>query len=190
VFFKKIDSRACAFTGSPAKTPEISLSCVSVTSRIKSWRAMCAISQLGMQRIALDGALGGQRLAHEARRVDRPLMVSCAACPGAINLARRRSQHQVLLVLKPSVMLQIGGHESLVDVDWRSAACDAERAVRNQIARVVMTTRYFPAISGPTMISISSFVAPRCSPVADQDGDAFDGNSGSVQACEQWRQGD
>ena len=95
------------------------------------------LQQLGVQRVTLDGSLVGQRLAHEARRVqhlDRLL----GGQAGRDQLAPAgETQHPVRLD-EAQRDVQIGIQEAPVDVDRRSAGSRAQRAMVGQRARIVV----------------------------------------------------
>ena len=95
-----------------------------------------SFKQFVVERIAGDGALGGQRFAHEARRVDDFDGFLGGEARDYEFAPSGKAEHQVLLD-EAERDVQIGCHESLVDVDRRSAPGSAKRAVRSQVARVV-----------------------------------------------------
>jgi len=147
------------------------------------------LKQLVVQGIAGNRAFGSQGFADESRRVD-DLDGLLRGQAGSDELASAaEAEHQVLLDESQRDM-QIGGHETLVDVDRRAAAGCAQLAMGREILGVVADDAIFSRDLRPDDDFDFIFGGAAMQPGGDEDGDALDGNACPVKAFEQGRQGD
>src|ERR1017187_3245773 len=141
------------------------------------------LKQLGMQRIVDDRSLGSERLAHEAWRVNHLDGLLRGQARSYQFAATGKAQHQMLLD-EAKRDVKIGSHETLVDINRSSALGCAHRAMPCKIARIMTDDAIFPCDLGANdeinlLCGCSAMQAS-----SNKNRDAFDGNSGGVQARE------
>ena len=150
---------------------------------------LLSMDKLGVQRVPLHLALGGHRLAHEARRMDDLDGLLRGQAGRDEFAAAGKAEHDVLLDESEGDM-QVGLDEAPIYIDRRAAPGVAQRLMLGERLGIVVHHAIARGDLGADDAAhlLDGGAAMQAS--GDEDGDALHGNARGVQAFQQRRQGD
>ena len=145
------------------------------------------LQQFGVQRVVLNRAFHGVRIAHEARAVQCADRLLISQARGDQLASAREAGHQMLLDETESDA-QAGIGEAAVDPDGRAARRCAQAAVVVLTAREVVLDA---VLAGDLRAHDGGDFLGRCGTVQagrNQDGDVLTGDAGALEALDERRQ--
>ena len=128
--------------------------------------------EFAMQRVVLDGALDGARVAHEFRTVQHLDGFLRGQTGGDQFPAARVAEHEVRLD-EAERDVEIGRDEAFVDVHRRAGTGDAEVAMGREIARIVVDDTKGRGDFLAADLANFAFGGGAVEAGGDQDGDLF-----------------